>query len=187
MRRYLKTHADFVQFPNKVAIQLNDTHPAIAVSELMRVLMDEKRIPWDEAWDITTRTFGYTNHTLLAEALEKWPVPLFERLLPRHLQIIYEVNQRFLRQVQFKWPFDNDRMARMSLIEEGKEKQVRMAHLAVVGSHSVNGVAALHSHLLKRDVMPDFAEMYPEKFNNKTNGVTPRRWLLKAKDRKSVV
>jgi starch phosphorylase len=178
MRRYLKTHSDFVQFPNKVAIQLNDTHPAIAVTELMRVLMDEKRIPWDEAWDITTRTFGYTNHTLLAEALEKWPVPLFERLLPRHLQIIYEVNQRFLRQVQIRWPFDTDRMARMSLIEEGKEKQVRMAHLAVVGSHSVNGVAALHSNLLKRDVMPDFAEMYPEKFNNKTNGVTPRRWLL---------
>ncbi len=178
MRRYLKTHSDFVQFPNKVAIQLNDTHPAIAVTELMRVLLDEKRIPWDEAWDITTKTFGYTNHTLLAEALEKWPVPLFERLLPRHLQIIYEVNQRFLRQVQIRWPFDTDRMARMSLIEEGKEKQVRMAHLAVVGSHSVNGVAALHSNLLKRDVMPDFAEMYPEKFNNKTNGVTPRRWLL---------
>jgi glycogen phosphorylase len=178
MRRYLKTHSDFVQFPNKVAIQLNDTHPAIAVTELMRVLLDEKRIPWDEAWDLTTRTFGYTNHTLLAEALEKWPVPLFERLLPRHLQIIYEVNQRFLRQVQIRWPFDTDRMARMSLIEEGKEKQVRMAHLAVVGSHSVNGVAALHSNLLKRDVMPDFAEMYPEKFNNKTNGVTPRRWLL---------
>ncbi len=178
MRRYLKTHSDFVQFPNKVAIQLNDTHPAIAVTELMRVLMDEKRIPWDEAWQITTQTFGYTNHTLLAEALEKWPVPLFERLLPRHLQIIYEVNQRFLRQVQIRWPFDAERMARMSIIEEGREKQVRMAHLAVVGSHSVNGVAALHSNLLKRDVMPDFAEMYPDKFNNKTNGVTPRRWLL---------
>ena len=178
MRRYLKTHSDFVAFPSKVAIQLNDTHPAIAVTELMRVLLDEKRIPWDEAWDITTKTFGYTNHTLLAEALEKWPVGLFERLLPRHLQIIYEVNQRFLRQVQIRWPFDTDRMARMSLIEEGKEKQVRMAHLAVVGSHSVNGVAALHSNLLQRDVMPDFAEMYPEKFNNKTNGVTPRRWLL---------
>ncbi len=178
MRRYLKTHSDFVQFPNKVAIQLNDTHPAVAVTELMRVLLDEKRVPWDEAWDITTRTFGYTNHTLLAEALEKWPVPLFERLLPRHLQIIYEINQRFLRQVQIRWPFDTERMARMSLIEEGKEKQVRMAHLAVVGSHSVNGVAALHSNLLKRDVMPDFAELYPEKFNNKTNGVTPRRWLL---------
>ena len=183
MRRYLKTHSDFVQFPNKVAIQLNDTHPAIAVSELMRVLMDEKRIPWDEAWEITTRTFGYTNHTLLAEALEKWPVPLFERLLPRHLQIIYEINQRFLRQVQIRWPFDHERMARMSLIEEGKEKQVRMAHLAVVGAHSVNGVAALHSHLLKRDVMPEFAEMFPEKFNNKTNGVTPRRWLLSCNPR----
>ena len=178
MRRYLKTHTDFVNFPKKVAIQLNDTHPAIAIAELMRVLLDEKRVPWDEAWGITQKVFGYTNHTLLPEALEKWPVSLFERLLPRHLQIIYEVNTRFLRHVQIHWPFDQARLGRMSLIEEGREKQVRMAYLAVVGSHSVNGVAALHSKLLKQDVLNDFAEMYPERFNNKTNGVTPRRWLL---------
>jgi starch phosphorylase len=147
------------------------------VAELMRVLVDDKRVPWDEAWNITSNTFGYTNHTLLPEALEKWPVTLFERLLPRHLQIIYEINQRHLRAVQIKWPFDNERLGRMSLIEEGKEKEVRMAYLAVVGAHSVNGVAALHTSLLKRDVLTDFAEMYPERFNNKTNGVTPRRWL----------
>ena len=178
MRRYLKTHSDFVQFPTKVAIQLNDTHPAIGVAELMRVFVDEKRLPWDEAWDLTTRTFGYTNHTLLAEALEKWPVTLFERLLPRHLQIIYEVNQRFLRTVEIRYPFDSARLERLSLIEEGKEKSVRMAHLAVVGSHSVNGVAELHTSLLKQDVLKDFHELYPERFNNKTNGVTPRRWLV---------
>ncbi len=178
MRRYLKTHTDFVQFPKKVAIQLNDTHPAIAIAELMRVFVDEKRLPWDEAWSITHATFGYTNHTLLPEALEKWPVALFERLLPRHLQIIYEINARFLRTVQIRWPFDAERVERMSLIEEGREKQVRMGYLATVGSHSVNGVAALHSKLLQEDVLDDFAEMFPERFNNKTNGVTPRRWLL---------
>ena len=178
MRRYLKTHSDFVQFPKKVAIQLNDTHPAIAIAELMRVLVDEKKLPWDEAWGITQGTFGYTNHTLLSEALEKWPVSLFEHLLPRHLQIIYEINHRFMRQVQIASPFDAEKLARMSIIGEGKEKTVRMAHLAVVGSHSVNGVAALHSELLKRDTLREFAEMFPERFNNKTNGVTPRRWLL---------
>ncbi len=177
VRRYLKNHTDFKDFHEKAAIQLNDTHPAIGVSELMRVLVDEKRIPWDEAWNTTVQVFGYTNHTLLAEALERWPVSIFERLLPRHMEIIYEINQRFLRQVQIRWPFDNDRMRRMSLIEEGSERTVRMAHLAVVGSHSVNGVAELHSSLLKRDALRDFAEMYPERFNNKTNGVTPRRWL----------
>jgi starch phosphorylase len=177
MRRYLKSHTDFVNFPKKVAIQLNDTHPAIAIAELMRVLMDEKRVPWDEAWAITQATFGYTNHTLLPEALEKWPVALFERLLPRHLQIIYEANQRHLRQVQIQWPFDHDRLARMSLIEEGQERMVRMAYLAVIGSHSVNGVAALHSRLLKDETLKDFAEMTPAKFNNKTNGVSPRRWI----------
>ena len=177
VRRYLKTHTDFKEFGNKAAIQLNDTHPAIGVSELMRVLVDEKRIPWEEAWNTTVQVFGYTNHTLLAEALEKWPVSIFERLLPRHMEIIYEINQRFLRQVQIRWPFDHDRIRRMSLIEEGAEKKVRMAHLAVVGSHSVNGVAELHSNLLKRDALRDFAEMFPERFNNKTNGVTPRRWL----------
>ncbi|MCI0669848.1 MAG: glycogen/starch/alpha-glucan family phosphorylase, partial [Myxococcaceae bacterium] len=156
----------------------NDTHPAIAVAELMRVLVDEKRLEWDEAWAITQGTFGYTNHTLLAEAMERWPVSLFERLLPRHLEFIYEINQRFLRQVQIRYPFDNGRMQRLSLIEEGPEKKVRMAHLAVVGSHSVNGVAALHTELLRRDVLTDFAEMLPERFNNKTNGVTPRRWVM---------
>ncbi len=183
MRRYLKTHADFHGFPKKVAIQLNDTHPAIAIAELMRVLLDEKKVPWDEAWAVTQSTFGYTNHTLLPEALERWPVSLFERLLPRHLQIIYELNTRHLRQVQIRWPFDAERMGRMSMIEEAKEKHVRMAYLAVVGSHSVNGVAALHSKLLREDVLKDFAEMYPERFNNKTNGVTPRRWLLSCNPR----
>ncbi len=177
IRRYLKKHDDFRDFSKKAAIQLNDTHPAIAVAELMRVLVDEKRLVWDEAWNITQQVFGYTNHTLLAEAMEKWPATLFERLLPRHLEIIYEINQRFLRQVQIRYPYDMDRMRRMSLVEEGHEKKIRMAHLAVVGSHSVNGVAALHTDLLRRDVLTDFAQMYPERFNNKTNGVTPRRWL----------
>ena len=178
VRRYLYAHRDFDDFPKKVAIQLNDTHPAIAIAELMRVLIDEKHVNWDKAWEITVATFGYTNHTLLVEALERWPVSLFERLLPRHLQIIYEINHRFLRQVQLRYPFDAARLARMSLVEEGHEKTIRMAHLAVVGSHSVNGVAKLHSNLLQKTVLPDFAEMFPERFNNKTNGVTPRRWLL---------
>jgi starch phosphorylase len=178
VRRYLKGHEDFGAFPDKVAIQLNDTHPAVAIAELMRILVDEKQVPWDEAWNITVATFAYTNHTLLAEALEMWPVNLFERLLPRHLEIIYEVNQRFLRQVQIRHPFDTGKLQRVSLIEEGPEKKVRMTHLAVVGSHSINGVAALHTELLKRDILPDFAELFPERFNNKTNGVTPRRWLL---------
>lgn len=178
VRRYVKSHENFRDFASKVAIQLNDTHPAVAVAELMRVLVDDKRIPWDEAWEMTRAVFGYTNHTLLSEALEVWPLALFERMLPRHAEIICEINQRFLRQVQIRWPFDNERMARMSLIEEGTEKKIRMAHLAVVGSHSVNGVAELHTQLLCRDVLPDFAEMFPERFNNKTNGITPRRWLL---------
>jgi len=177
VRRYLKSHTDFRNFPTKVAIQLNDTHPAVAVAELMRVLVDEKRLTWDEAFGHTVAVFGYTNHTLLAEALERWPVALFERLLPRHLEIIYEINARFLRQVQIRWPTDQARLARMSFIEEGTERQVRMAHLAVVGSHSVNGVAALHTELLQKHLLHDFSEMFPERFNNKTNGVTPRRWL----------
>ncbi|MBI5515587.1 MAG: glycogen/starch/alpha-glucan phosphorylase [Deltaproteobacteria bacterium] len=185
VRRYKKTHATFEQFPDKVAIQLNDTHPAIAVVELLRVLLDEHDLPWDQAWDLTVATCGYTNHTLLSEALERWPVTLFERLLPRHLQLIYEVNRRFLRQVMNRWPNDGVRAARMSLIEEGAEKQVRMAHLAVVGAHKVNGVAALHTELLKRDVLHDFHEMMPERFTNKTNGVTPRRWLLACNPRLS--
>ncbi|RKH09817.1 glycogen/starch/alpha-glucan phosphorylase [Corallococcus sp. CA053C] len=177
VRRYLKNHSDFREFSRKAAIQLNDTHPAIGVAELMRVLVDEKHLLWDEAFSITQETFGYTNHTLLAEAMERWPVSLFERLLPRHLEIIFEINQRFMRQVQIRYPFDVEKQQRMSLVEEGPEKKIRMAHLAVVGSHSVNGVAALHTDLLRRDVLPDFAQMYPERFNNKTNGVTPRRWL----------
>ena len=177
VRRYLKTHTDFSAFTEKVAIQLNDTHPAIAIPELMRVLVDEKRLGWDEAWNLTVQVFGYTNHTLLAEALEQWPVAMLERLLPRHLEIIYDINARFLRQVQIKYPFDAERLRRMSFIEEGSEKHVRMAYLAVVGSHSVNGVAALHTDLLKKHLFHDFADMFGERFNNKTNGVTPRRWL----------
>ena len=150
----------------------------------MRVLVDEEGLDWDPAWAITEQTFGYTNHTLLPEALERWPVALFERLLPRHLQIIYEINHRFLREVQTRWPGDDGpRCARMSIIEEGAGKQVRMAHLATVGSHSVNGVAKLHTELVKRELLPDFYELWPERFNNKTNGVTPRRWLLHANPR----
>jgi starch phosphorylase len=177
VRRYRKTHKSFDQFAEKNAIQLNDTHPAIAVSELMRVLVDVHRVPWDRAWEITVATLGYTNHTLLSEALERWPVAMFERLLPRHLMIIYEINRRFMRSVMARFPGDDARLRRMSIIEEGPEKKVAMAHLAVVGSHAVNGVAALHTELLKRDVLRDFAELSPEKFSNKTNGVTPRRWL----------
>ena len=187
VRRYKKTHKTFDDFAEKNAIQLNDTHPAIAVAELMRVLVDLERIPWERAWEITVATLGYTNHTLLAEALEKWPVAMFERLLPRHLGIIYEVNRRFVRSVMARFPGDDARIRRMSIIEEDAEKKVRMAHLAVVGSHAVNGVAALHSDLLKRDVLRDFAEMSPAKFSNKTNGVTPRRWLHQCNPRLSAV
>ena len=159
------------------AVQLNDTHPAIAVAELMRLLVDEHRMEWDRAWYITVETCGYTNHTLLPEALEKWPLPLFSRVLPRHLEIIYEINRRFLDSVQQRFPGDNERLARMSLIDEGGAKSVRMANLACVGSHAINGVAALHTELVKKDVLADFYEMMPEKFSNKTNGVTPRRFV----------
>ena len=176
--RYLKTHADFTKFADKVAIQLNDTHPAIAIAELMRVLIDDHGVAWPLAWKQTVGAFGYTNHTLLPEALERWPVTLFERLLPRHLEIIYEINRHFLREVLDAFPHDQERIVRMSLIEEGPERRVRMAHLAVVGSHSINGVAKLHSDLLRRELLRDFYELYPERFNNKTNGVTPRRWLM---------
>ena len=177
--RHLKMHDGFAEFPDKVAVQLNDTHPAIAIPELMRILVDEHAHTWDQAWDITQRTFGYTNHTLLAEALEKWPVSLFESVLPRHLEIIYEINRRFLTSIKRGDGGDGARAARVSLIEENASgKQVRMANLAVVGSHSVNGVAALHTDLLKSDLFKDFNNLWPEKFNNKTNGVTPRRWLL---------
>ncbi len=178
LRRYRRVHDSFDEFPNKAAIQLNDTHPSIAVAELMRVFVDRHHLPWERAWEITQKTCAYTNHTLLPEALERWPVELFERVLPRHLQIIYEINHRFLRQVHVFSSGDDNRKRRMSLIDEGPPKQVRMAHLAVVGSHSVNGVAKLHSDLVKADLFRDFAEIWPNRFNNKTNGVTPRRWLL---------
>ncbi len=180
VRRYRRAHSTFEAFPKKVAIQMNDTHPALTVAELMRMLVDEHDLPWEKAWEITVATLGYTNHTLLPEALEKWPTALLQRVLPRHLQIIYEINHRFLTRVAAAWPGDLARMRRMSIIEEEPEKQVRMAHLAIVGSHSVNGVAALHSELVKRQLVPDFYQLWPERFGNKTNGVTPRRWLLKA-------
>ncbi len=164
-------------FHEKFVIQLNDTHPAIAIPELMRLLIDEHGMEWDQAWDITSNTFAYTNHTLLPEALEKWSVDLLGRLLPRHLEIIYEINWRFLETVRLRFPWDNERLSRMSLIEEHPWKQVRMAHLGMVGSFAMNGVAALHTELLKHDVMKDFYDLWPEKFSNKTNGVTPRRWI----------
>ena len=178
IRLYLRNHNNFDCFADKAAIQLNDTHPSIGVAELMRLLLDEHELDWDQAWHITQNTFAYTNHTLLSEALERWPVSLFGRLLPRHLELIYEINYRFLNDVPAKYPGDEARMARMSLIEEDAKKSVRMAHLACIGSYSINGVAALHTDLLKQDVLRDFYEFCPEKFNNKTNGVTPRRWLL---------
>lgn len=168
---------DFSQFAKQNVFQMNDTHPTIAVAELMRILIDEKYMSWDEAWDITSQTMAYTNHTLLPEALEKWSVPLFEILLPRLLQIIYEINAHFLKLVARKWPGDSQRQIRMSVIEEGEVKSVRMAYLAIIGSFSVNGVAALHSQLLTEGLFKDFYELWPEKFNNKTNGVTPRRWI----------
>ncbi len=167
-------------FAHRFAVQLNDTHPSIGVAELMRLLMDERRLGWDEAWSITTATFGYTNHTLLPEALETWPLPMFREYLPRHLDIIYEINNRFLAEVRERFPGDEARVARMSLIGEEGGKRVRMAHLATVGSHAVNGVAALHSELLKASVLKDFYELWPERFSNKTNGVTPRRFLALA-------
>jgi starch phosphorylase len=183
VKRYKRRHGSFDALPDKVAIQLNDTHPAIAVAELMRVLVDDELLDWDTAWSITERTVAYTNHTLMPEALERWPVKMFERLLPRHLQIIYEINQRFMRRVQTRWPGDLERMQRMSIIEEGPKKQIRMAHLATVGAHSINGVAKLHSELIKSQLLHDFFELWPERFNNKTNGVTPRRWILHANPR----
>jgi starch phosphorylase len=166
--------------PDRVAIQLNDTHPAIAVAELMRILLDEANLTWDEAWDLTVRTLAYTNHTLLPEALETWPVELFEQFLPRHLEIVYEINERLLREIDTRFAGDSGRRQRMSLIEEGPVRKIRMAHLAVVGSHSTNGVSEVHSSLLQSHVLRDFFQMFPERFNNKTNGVSPRRWLLQA-------
>ncbi|HUK36046.1 MAG TPA: glycogen/starch/alpha-glucan family phosphorylase, partial [Vicinamibacterales bacterium] len=178
--RYERDHATFDAFASKAAIHLNDTHPALAIAELMRTLVDERDLSWDVAWRLTQSTMGYTNHTLLPEALEKWPVPLLERVVPRHLQIICEINRRLLEQVAVRWPGDSARLQRMSLIEETDPKQVRMAHLSMVGSHSINGVSELHSQLVGTRLAPDFAAFWPERFNNKTNGVTPRRWLLQA-------
>jgi starch phosphorylase len=178
--RFRRTNLDWRLFPDKAAVQLNDTHPAMAVAELMRVLLDQAKLGWDEAWDLTVRTLAYTNHTLLPEALEKWPVSFFELVCPRLLEIVYEINRRFLGDVQQRYPGDQGRVQRMSLIEETPARQVRMANLAIVGTHSTNGVAQIHSDLLRSRVVTDFAELFPERFNNKTNGVTPRRWLLLA-------
>jgi len=180
VRRFRQTNSDWSKLPEKVAIQLNDTHPTLAVPELMRILLDEASLGWDEAWEITKRTLAYTNHTLLPEALEKWPVAWFEMLLPRQLEIIYEINRRFLDDVRAGFPGDEGRLQRVSLVEEVPQRTIRMANLAIVGSHSTNGVAAIHSGLLRTMTVKDLAEVFPERFSNKTNGVTPRRWLLLA-------
>src|SRR5712672_1350144 len=180
IRRFRRTNSDWSEFPEKVAIQLNDTHPTMAVPELMRILLDEANLGWDEAWDLTQRTLAYTYHTLLPEALEKWPLNWFAALLPRQLEIIYEINRRLLDGVRRRFPGDEGRVQRTSLIEEGPHKHVRMANLAIVGAHSTNGVAKIHSELLRTTTVKDLAEMFPERFSNKTNGVTPRRWLLLA-------
>lgn len=179
-RRYLQTHSSVEAFPSQVAIHLNDTHPALAVAELMRVLIDENDLAWETAWEMTQATLGYTNHTLLPEALEKWSVALFATVLPRHLQIINEINRRFLEQVSVTWPDDPARLQRLSIVTESEPQQVRMGHLAIVGSHSINAVSALHSDLIKTTLVPDFYQLWPQRFNNKTNGITQRRWLLQA-------
>ena len=178
VRRFQRSNSDWRLFAERVAMQMNDTHPSLAVPELMRILVDDVRLGWDEAWHITQNTLAYTNHTLLPEALEKWPVQWFEDMLPRQLEIIYEINRRFLSDVRQRFPRDEGRIQRVSLIEQGTEKKVRMANLAVVGSHSTNGVAVIHSDLLRKTTLKDLAEILPQRFNNKTNGVTPRRWLL---------
>jgi glycogen phosphorylase len=180
VRRFLRHNTDWEKLPEKAAIQLNDTHPSMAVAELMRILLDEAHLGWDQAWDLTRRTLAYTNHTLLPEALEKWPASWFEALIPRQLEIIYEVNRRLLDEVRVRFPGDEGRVERISLLEEGSTRKIRMANLAIVGSHSTNGVAAVHSKLLRTTTVKDLAEMFPERFSNKTNGVTPRRWLLEA-------
>ncbi len=179
LRRYRKENDSFDDFPNQVAVQLNDTHPAIAIPELMRLLMDIEGLGWEKAWDLSVRTFAYTNHTLMPEALETWPVDMLGKVLPRHLEIIYEINRRFLEEVAIRYPGNMRKLQEMSLIDEGPVRRVRMANLAIVGSHSVNGVAALHSELLKNFLFRNFHEMWPAKINSKTNGITPRRWLLK--------
>lgn len=181
VRRFKKTKRAWSEFPDQVAIQLNDTHPTLAIVELQRILIDRERLEWDEAWNIVTKTFGYTNHTVLPEALEKWSVPLMQNLLPRHLQIIYDVNLFFLQSVEKRFPKDRDMLSRVSIIEESYPKMVRMAHLAIIGSHKVNGVAELHSDLIKTTIFKDFVEIYgPDRFTNVTNGITPRRWLHQA-------
>jgi starch phosphorylase len=180
LRRFRESNSDWNTLPDKVAIQLNDTHPSMSVPELMRILLDEEKLGWDAAWDITRRTLAYTNHTLLPEALEKWPLALFERMLPRHLEIIFEINRRVLDEVRARFPGEEERVDRISLVEEGDGRKIRMANMAIVGSHSTNGVAAIHSQLLRSVTVKDLAELYPERFSNKTNGVTPRRWLLLA-------
>ncbi len=180
VRRFRRGNADWSALPDKVAIQLNDTHPSLAVPELMRILLDEAQLGWDLAWTLTQRTLAYTNHTLLPEALEKWPLRWFELLLPRHLEIILEINSLLLAEVRARFPGDEGRVQRVSLVEEGGDRKIRMANLAIVGSHSTNGVAAIHSDLLRTATVKDLAETFPERFSNKTNGVTPRRWLLLA-------
>jgi len=180
LRRFRQTNDSWDALPEKVFIQLNDTHPTLVIPELMRILIDHEGLDWDKAWDLTRRTTGYTNHTILQEALEKWPVPMMERLLPRHLQIIYEINGRFLQEISSLYPGDIKKLQRMSLIDENGERYVRMANLCVVGTSSVNGVAELHTEILKKTLFKDFYELWPEKFHNVTNGITPRRWLLKA-------
>ena len=180
VRRFLRHNTDWEQLPEKAAIQLNDTHPSMAVAELMRILLDDAHLGWDQAWDLTRKTLAYTNHTLLPEALEKWPVAWFEALLPRQLEIIYEINRRLLDETRARFKGDEGRLERVSLVEEKPSRKIRMANLAIVGSHSTNGVAAVHSRLLRTTTVKDLAEMFPERFNNKTNGVTPRRWLLEA-------
>lgn len=177
VERFKKHHTNFHELPDKVAFQLNDTHPTVAVAELMRVLVDENDVPWDDAWEITRKVCAYTNHTIMAEALEKWPMELFSRLLPRIYQIVEEINRRYCLELQAKYGMDPEKLRRMAIIADG---QIRMAYLAIVGSHSVNGVAALHTEILKHQELKDFYELYPEKFNNKTNGITQRRWLLHA-------
>ena len=178
IRRFKKSHgSNFRLFSQKVAIQLNDTHPSLAIPELMRLLMDDEALTWDKAWEITVATFGFTNHTLLPEAMEKWPVDLLGNLLPRHLQIIFEINQRFLEMIRTQFPNDMDKLRNLSIIEEGQEKRISMAQLSILGSHSVNGVAQLHSNLIKTTIFRDYYNLFPDRFNNKTNGITPRRWL----------
>jgi glycogen phosphorylase len=178
LRLYFFSHDNFDHFISQVAIQLNDTHPSLGIAELMRLLVDEYLLDWEPAWQLTQKVFSYTNHTLMLEALEQWPVELFARLLPRHLEIVYEINRRFLEEIRLKFPNEPGRETRMSLIAEGTERQVRMAHLACIGSHAINGVSELHSQLLQKNLFQDFYALYPERFSNKTNGVTPRRWLL---------